>query len=213
MTENDSKPNDNAKPASSEATKEVAFFPLKLAEEDTEGLDEKERVGDENDQKMQELLRSINEASTQLGGYLMEENKLMVDLCTSLAQVLKKLNIIFNIPPQNLPLQKKAKKAVLNEEGHLNLFYEKEERHSAFLAEYSPEIVVAVLWVVMPELAKAITLYRKKISARVSFFERVKKELRDVVGSIVGNSTGNIDSKEGQKQDTAQEIPKVEKQS
>jgi len=112
---------------------------------------------------------------------------LMTEVCTSLKQVLKKLNVSFNIPPKDIPIKKKIKKVILNEEGHLILVYEKGDVYSAFLAEYPPEIVMAVLWVLMPELAKVIMLYRKKISTRVNFFGKVKKELKSVVKAIIGD--------------------------
>jgi hypothetical protein len=38
----------------------------------------------------------------------------------------------------------------------------------------------------MPELAKVIMLYRKKISTRVNFFGKLKKELKGVVKAIIG---------------------------
>lgn len=62
-----------------------------------------------------------------------KENKLVIELCTSLVQVLKKLDVSFNIPPRDLQLRKKAKKVILTDEGHLELYYEKEESIPRFL--------------------------------------------------------------------------------
>jgi len=159
------------------------FCPLQLDEKDTESKVEVE-------QKLQELLKTINEESLQLSQFLTDEGKLVDEVCTSLALVFKKLGISFSIPPQDIPFGKKAEKVILNEEGHLTVTYEKDEKHSAFLAEYPPEIVMAVLWIVIPELARAITVYRKKLSTRASFFDRVKKELKAVTKAIVENNEG-----------------------
>jgi hypothetical protein len=141
----------------------------------------------ENEQKLQGLLRCISEEAQQVRQSLMEENKLMNELCTSIRQITKKLSISFNIPPQNIPVKKKAERVVLNEECHLTLVYQKGEAHSAFLAEYRPEIVMAVLWNIMPKLAKVIALYRKKVSKRINFFGKVKRELINIA-KIMGGS-------------------------
>ena len=164
------------------------FHPLQFSEsEEVLNAEEIEKHKLELEQKLQELLRSINEETLQLSEFLMEEGKLIRELCMSMRQILKKLNVSFSIPPKDIPIKAKVKKVVLNEECHLILVYEKGEVHSAFLAEYPPEIVMATLLVIMPELAEVIMLYRKKISTRVSFFAKIKKELKNVVKAIVGS--------------------------
>jgi hypothetical protein len=196
--------------------KEEAYFfhPMQISESGEEILDEKEieKSKTEIEQKLQELLKSINEETLQLSEFLMEESKLMNELCASLRQILKKLNVSFNIPPQNLPLRKNVKKVILNEEGHLILVYEKDELNSAFLAEYPPEIVMATLWIVMPELAKVVMLYRKKISTRVNFFGKVKKELKNIVKAIVGGES-TAESEGEQVLDVVKESVKSENES
>jgi len=199
-----------------EVVQEAYFFhPVQLSEESGETLDEKEieksRV--EIEQKLQELLKSISEETLQLSEFLMEENNLMNELCASLKHILKKLNVSFNIPPQDMPIRQKVKKVILNEEGHLILVHEKGEVNSAFLAEYPPEIVMAVLWVVMPELAKVIMLYRKKISTRVNFFGKVKKELKGVAKAMVGSKEDSQETSEEQVMDVVKEAVKPENQS
>lgn len=195
-----------------EVVQEPHFFhPVQLSESSEEILDEKEieKSKLEIEQKLQELLRSINEETLQLSEFLIEENKLTNELCMSLRQILKKLNVSFNIPPHDLPLRKKIKKVILNEEGHLILVYEKGEVNSAFLAEYPPEIVMATLWIIMPELAKVVMLYRKKISTRVNFFGKVKKELKSVVKAITGKE-GTADAEDEQVMDAVKEAAKSE---
>ncbi len=223
MEKKDAKPNENVKPQpqkqeekQEEVVEETYFFhPVQLSEESGEILDEKEieKSKVEIEQKLQELLKSINEETLQLSEFLMEENKIMDDLCMSLKQILKKLNVSFNIPPRDVPLRKKVKKVILNEEGHLILVYEKGEVYSAFLAEYPPEIVMAVLLVVMPEMAKVIMLYRKKISTRVNFFGRIKKELKGAVKAIVGSKEAASDASGKQTMDAVKEALKTDDQS
>ncbi len=172
-----------------ESVDEAYFFhPLEVSEsEQTSSLEEFEKHKADFEQKLQELLRSISEETLQLSEFLMEEDRLIRELCDSLKQILKKLKVSFYIPPREIPIRGKVKKVILNDECHLILVYEKGEVHSAFLAEYSPEIVLATLLVIMPELAEALTLYRKRISTRVNLFGRIKKELKNVVKAIVGS--------------------------
>jgi len=173
------------------------FHPLQFSEsEEVLNAEEIEKHKLELEQKLQELLRSINEEILQLSEFLMEEGKLVRELCMSMRQILKKLNVSFSIPPKDIPIKAKVKKVILNEECHLILVYEKGEVHSAFLAEYPPEIVMATLLVIMPELAEVIMLYRKKISTRVSFFAKIKKELKNVVKAIVGSRETDVTESE-----------------
>jgi hypothetical protein len=214
MEKKDAKTNEGVKPqpqkqeeTQEEVVEEASFFhPVQISEDSGELLDEKdiEKSKAELEQKLQDLLKSINEETLQLSEFLMEESKMMEELCMSLKQIVKKLNISFNIPPQNVPFRKKIKKVILNEEGHLIVVHEKGEVNSAFLAEYPPEIVMAVLWAVMPELAKVVMLYRKKISTRVNFFGKVKKELKSVAKAIIGKE-GASDSSDEQTMDAVKE--------
>jgi len=222
MEKKDAKTGENVKPqpqkqeeGHEEAVEETYFFhPVQLSEESKEHLDgeEIEKYKIEIEQKLNELLKGINEETLQLSEFLMAENKMMDDICLSLKQILKKLNVSFNIPPRDIPLRKKVKKVILNEECHLILVYEKGEVHSAFLAEYPPEIVMAVLWVIMPEMAKVIMLYRKKIGTRANFFGRVKKELKGIVKAIVSSKEVVAETSAEQATDIVKESIKTEGQ-
>ncbi len=176
----------------SEESGEIFFHPVESSEKSTERSEEKESEASSAEmQRMQDLLKSINEETLQLSEFLVEESKLVSELCISMKHVLEKLHISFNVPPENIPLHKKVKKLFLNEEGRLIIVDEKGEEQSAFLAEYSPEIVMAVLWDVIPQLAKAIMIYRKKLVSRVNFFANLKKELKSMVKTLAGKEEGN----------------------
>lgn len=152
------------------------FDSLEFSEENEERIEERQ---------LQEFLKSIGEEASRLSKVLAEEDKLIRELCDSLKQVLKKISMTFSIPPRKIPVKVNLKKAFLDEKCRLVLVNEKGELRSEFLAEYPPEIVMSVLLAVMPELTRAITLYRKKIAVRIGFFENVKKELRTILKVIV----------------------------
>jgi hypothetical protein len=157
------------------------FCPVTLTEE---SLDGPENPKAEMEQAMQELLKTVNEEGAQLNQFLVNESKLILEVCSSLTAILKKLEASFNIPPEGIPFRRKVRKAVLNKNGELTLTYEKDENHSAPLAEYPPDIVMAILWDVIPELARTMTIYRKRLNRRANFFEKVKKELKTIANAI-----------------------------
>ncbi|MEM3442670.1 MAG: hypothetical protein QXM86_02255 [Candidatus Bathyarchaeia archaeon] len=148
-----------------------------------EGFDD---LNEEKLERMQELLKVISEETSQLNDFLSKENQLINELCVSLKRLLNKLHISFNIPPSHLPFKTKIRKAILDEDATLITTDEKGKEHSMFLADYHPDIIVAVLWDIMPEVAKSVTAYRKKISARVNFFMKLKKELEGILKAVVG---------------------------
>lgn len=169
--------------APKEKTNEVYFYhPRRFPIEGVETLSEKEieKTRAEIKGKLQDLLKVINEETLQLIEFLKEEKNLTHELCTMLRQILKHLNLSFNIPRTAIPLPEKTKQVVLNEESHLIIVYENGQVDSKFLEEYPPKIIMAVLWEILPELGKSIELYRRKISARVSFFEKIKRELKKI---------------------------------
>jgi hypothetical protein len=164
-------------PASAEEV--YLSYPYQLQSEETDENFEKTRA--EIEKKFNELLTTISEETIQLSEFLLEEKKLIQELCMFLRQILKRLNMTFTIPLKAVPeLQAKARKIVLNREGHLIVMYEKEKVNSRVLEDYPPEIVLSVVWNVIPELERSIKAYRKKISERVGIFERVRKELKNI---------------------------------
>jgi len=139
------------------------------------------------DQRLQDLLKGIAEETVQLREFLTEESKLMNEICMSIGQIMKKLTISFDIPPSRIPFDRKLQRIILNEEGHLILFSEKNEFTSTLLAEHPPSIVMAVLWVVMPKLAEVVASYRKRVTTRIGLFRRLKMELETIARTVAGN--------------------------
>jgi hypothetical protein len=139
-----------------------------------------ERTLTEIEKRFNKLLTTISEETVQLGELLVKEKKLIQELCTLLRHILTRLNTTFNLSLKAIPeLQPKAKRIVLDSEGRLIVMYEK-DKVSKVLENYPPEIVLSVIWDVIPELEKSISAYKKKISERIGIFERIKKELKNM---------------------------------
>jgi len=175
-------------PSESQSSEEIYLsYPYQLQNEETDENFEKTKA--EIEKRFNELLTTISEETIQLSEFLLEEKKLIQELCMFLRHILRRLNMTFNIPSKAIPeLQAKAKKIVLNKEGHLIVMYEKEKVSSKVLEDYPAEIVLSVIWNVIPELEKSIKTYRRKISERVGIFERIKKELKNI-HSVFSSST------------------------
>jgi F0F1-type ATP synthase membrane subunit b/b' len=155
------------------------YYPAQLQNEETNEDFEKTKA--EIEKRFNELLTTISEETIQLSEFLIEEKKLIKELCMFFRQILKRLNMTFEIPVKAIPeFHNTAKKIVLNKEGHLIVMYEKEKVNSKVLEDYPPEIVLTVIWNVIPALEKSIKNYRRKISERVTIFERIKKELKNI---------------------------------
>jgi hypothetical protein len=166
-------------PGSATAEEVYLSYPYQLQSEEADENFEKTKA--EIEKRFNELLTTISEETIQLSEFLIEEKKLIQELCMFLRHILKRLNMTFNISLKAVPeLQDKAKKIVLNREGHLIVMYEKEKVNSKVLEDYPPEIVLSVIWNVIPELEKSIKAYRKKISERVGIFEKIRKELKNI---------------------------------
>jgi F0F1-type ATP synthase membrane subunit b/b' len=156
-----------------------AIQPQKV-EAETQSVREIEETMKEIEHKLNDFLKVLNEETMQLSEFLMVEKTLTHELCRFLRQSLKRLNISFSIPPKAIPSLEKARQIILNEEGHLIVVQEKGRITSKLLEDYTPDIILMVLWNIIPELSKAMGTYRKRISFRVNFFEKLKKELKNI---------------------------------
>jgi len=133
-----------------------------------------------DEKSLQEILKSIEKESVELKKYLTEERKLTRESCEILREVLKHLKTSFEITPVTLNSKEKPVKTVLNEKGELVLFYGEKRVDSKPLEEYDPEVVMAIMGMVLPKLEKTLKDYKYKVQRRTSLFEKVKAELKNL---------------------------------
>jgi len=130
--------------------------------------------------QMQESLKILSEETLQLSEFLWQEEKLIKELCALLKLVLKQLNLSFNLPANILPHTETVKRIILNDEAHLILINDQNEVRSKALEDYPRHVVFNVVSFVVPELGLSLTSFRKRISLRISLFDRVNQELRKI---------------------------------
>jgi len=130
--------------------------------------------------QIQESLKVLSEETLQLSEFLWQEEKLIKELCVLLKLVLGQLNLSFNLPTNILPKTDKVQRIILNDEAHLILINDQNEVRSKALEDLPSPVIFNIVSFVVPELGKSFTSYRKRISLRISFFERVNQELRNI---------------------------------
>lgn len=129
--------------------------------------------------KFQEFLKAINEETSQLAQFLVEERKLTRELCSLLTQILKNLRISFSIPSEYLArLGEEAKQVKLSKDGRLMITRNDDKVDSKPLEEHSADIILEVLLVIIPELERMIKAYRRTVSRRVSLLQKIRYELK-----------------------------------
>lgn len=170
---------ENAPPQQQPQNDAYFSYTRQLQNESSTNVEIEEKRG-EIENKFNEFLRALNEESSLLNEFLAEEKKLTDELCELLTQILRRLKISFNIPPQYVANVGEARQIKLNSEGHLIIIRDEDKVDSKLLQNYPPEIVLTVLWVIVPEFERVIKVYRKKISRRVSLLEKVKQELKNI---------------------------------
>lgn len=129
---------------------------------------------------MQEALRTISEETLQLSECLWQERKLIRELGAFLKHVLKQLNMSLNLPADVFPRTEKVQQVILSDEAHLILINDKNEVSSKALEDCSPATITSMLSFIIPELGKALAFYRKEINSRISLFDKVNQELKNL---------------------------------
>ena len=170
----------NPTPAKSDASEEAYLcYPVKLQSDETS--EDFEKTKTEVERKFAELLTTLSEETLQLSEFLIEERKLVQELCSALREILRSLNMSLDISVKSVPdFAGKVKQVTLNNEGHLLLIHENGEVVSKLLENYPPQVILAIVWNVVPKLEKFLRNYRRKISDRVGIFEKVRKGLKNI---------------------------------
>lgn len=150
----------------------ISYFSI-LQDKDAEN----EKVK-EVEEKFFSLLKALNEDTRQLSEFMIEEGNMIKELCTYLSKIFSQLDLSVVLPLMPVPWMEGCKEAILNSQGHLIIVKDKVESKS--LEKYPPDVVLMVIWAVIPQLKELVDSYMKRISKRISIFERVTEELKNI---------------------------------
>jgi len=131
-------------------------------------------------EQMQESLKVLSEETLQLSELIWQEAKLTKEFCALLKQVLRQLNMSFNLPVNVFSQSAKLRQVILNSEAHLILINDKNEVESKALEDYPSNVVFNLVSFIVPELGKSLSFHRQRVSVRIEFFDRVNRELRNL---------------------------------
>ena len=134
----------------------------------------------EIEEKFFNLLKVINEDTRQLSEFLIEEENLVKEICAYLKKIFSRLDLSVALPRESFSILGPCKEIILNSQGHLILVREEDGVESKALEDYPPEVILTVVWVVIPKLKEVVSRYMRKVNVRVSFFERINSEFKSI---------------------------------
>lgn len=135
-----------------------------------------------------ESLRIIKEETLKLSEFILQEEKLIEELCVLLKQILKCLDMSFSLPTNILPQTGETQRIILNDEAHLIFISKEDKEKSKALDDCPPQVILKVVSFIIPELSRSMTSYRKKISSRIGLFERINGELANLRNTFVSHT-------------------------
>lgn len=138
------------------------------------------RPGQPSNDQIHESLRIIKEETLKLSEFVLQEEKLIEELCVLLKQILKCLDMSFSLPTDIFPQTGETQRIILNDEAHLLFISEENEEKSIALDDCPPQVILKVVLFIIPELSRSITSYRKKISSRIGLFDKIKGDLANL---------------------------------
>ena len=159
---------------------EYLLYPYRLHTE--VGVKEEDR--DKSEKRFFNDLKSLNEEALQLTEFRQEDKRLCNELCLLLRDSLRQLDISIEISAKALPFIQKAEKIILNTKGHLIIISKDKKIDSMTLEDYPPEVVLMVVWNIIPKLKLLIIEYTDKVKQRVEYFDRISRDLRSLKGAF-----------------------------
>jgi hypothetical protein len=147
------------------------------------------------------LLHTINEHAMQLGEYIATETKTVQDICSNLRKIFHRLSLSVDLPPSLITWKHNVQKVTYNDHGHLILVTTHGEIESHALNQLSPEIVLTIVWGVIPKLGEIISTRLKHAETRINLFEKIGVNLQNLTRNIsVSSSSETRNSRELQEQ-------------
>ena len=132
---------------------------------------------DEVESKLCELLEAINAETAELGEFITKERELTKELYCILREILIHLKTPIDIPAESMTKLRYAHQIKLDTEAQLVVVWPGNKVDSKPLKDYSPDVVLAVLWTIFPELEKVVKACKEKTKKRVGLLERIRRQM------------------------------------
>ena len=160
--------------------KDFVLYPYRLhSKGDLEEID-RERI----EKRFFDELKSLSEEALQLTEFLSEDKRLCHELCSLLRDSLGRLDLTIDVQVRALPFLEKTERVMLNTHCHLIIVKEDGRIDSVDLEEYPSEVVLMVVWNILPKLKVLVAEYTKKVKLRVEYFDRIGRDLRNLQGAF-----------------------------
>jgi hypothetical protein len=134
--------------------------------------------GSNIEDKLGEFFKGFAEEATQLNKALIEEKRMINELCNLLAQILGSVGTSVDIPAQRMTRIGNAKQIRVSSEGQIMVICE--DGVESELKFYSTEMILEILWAIFPEIVKAIRNYKDKVIMRVTLLGKIRNELTNL---------------------------------
>jgi hypothetical protein len=134
--------------------------------------------GSNIEDKLGEFFKGFAEEATQLNKALIEEKRMINELCNLLAQILGSVGTSVDIPTQRMTRIGNAKQIRVSSEGQIMVICE--DGVESELKFYSTEMILEILWAIFPEIVKAIRNHKDKVIKRVTLLGKIRNELTNL---------------------------------
>jgi hypothetical protein len=160
------------------------LYPCRL--KDIEDLESIRRDSDSErvEKKFFDELKSLSEEALQLTEFLSEDKRLSHEICSLLKDSMGRLDLTVEVPVKALPFLEKVERILLNSHCHLIIVDEDEKIESMDLEEYPSEVVLMVVWNIIPKLKILLSEYTKRVKLRVEYFDKISRDLRSLQGTF-----------------------------
>ncbi len=189
----------------SSSNSDFSFHPLMLTSKDVpKVLTDDEAELSEKEKHLEQVLQNMGQETAELSKLLDEESKLVKELQDCLKQIMEKIHVSVTIVPPSIPSQG-LKEITLNQNGELTTINDNGEKHTAPLSAYPPEMIMSILFTVIPETVNVITSLRRKIGNRINLFEKMRRELKNAARAMLES----VEGRTGEQKRSAENPPTI----
>lgn len=140
------------------------------------------------------ILKTITTNAKQLGEYLIEQDNVVQNICSSFTKILAILDLSMTLPKEAIIWTETVKDTFLNSQGHLIIVKEDGEVESKSLYNYPPKIVLIVVCAALPKLKEAVDRFVTEVGSRLNLFEKINSEFSSFLRTMDVSKEKELDN-------------------